>query len=148
MFLLGGSVEVTERAVKVIRDRYPRLSIVGAHHGFFPHRGKENDKVVEMIRSSAPNILFVGFGMPMQERWIRDNMSRLKVNAILPAGSMLEYAAGAKSVAPGWMSGSGLEWLYRLFQEPGRLWFRYLIGNPIFFLRVFRELARGGERFQ
>jgi N-acetylglucosaminyldiphosphoundecaprenol N-acetyl-beta-D-mannosaminyltransferase len=143
VFLLGGKRGVAEEAVAIMRKRFPRLVIAGCHHGYFEKTGPESDRVVSLVNSVRPNILFVGFGMPVQEQWIGRNLAALHVNAILPCGSMIDYAAGRKSLAPAWMSGHGMEWLYRLLQEPGRLWKRYLVGNPLFMIRVFRQRVAG-----
>jgi N-acetylglucosaminyldiphosphoundecaprenol N-acetyl-beta-D-mannosaminyltransferase len=78
----------------------------------------------------------------MQEFWIEENLGRLSANVILPAGSMIDYTAGRKGLAPAWMANNGMEWLYRFFQEPARLWKRYLIGNPSFMLKVLFESLR------
>jgi len=135
VFFLGSTGEVLDKAVANVRERFPTL-LIGGHHGYFQKVGPESDAVVEMIKRSKPNLLFVGFGMPAQEHWISRNLGRLDANVVLSAGSMIDYVAGAKGVAPAWMSDIGLEWLYRLIQEPQRLWKRYLIGNPGFILRV------------
>jgi len=145
VFFLGGSEDVSARANDVIRNRFPRLKIAGRHHGFFQRTGAENDAVIRAICSAAPDVLFVGFGIPIQEYWIEDNLARLKSGVILSAGSMIEYVSGAKKVAPAWMANNGLEWLFRLLHEPGRLWRRYLIGNPLFLLRVIRQRLRSGR---
>jgi N-acetylglucosaminyldiphosphoundecaprenol N-acetyl-beta-D-mannosaminyltransferase len=120
--------------------------IVGWHHGYFDKEGPENDRIVEMVGRVKPNLLFVGFGMPLQEHWIRANFERLSANAILPAGSMIEYASGQKATAPHWMAENGFEWLFRLVQEPGRLWGRYILGNPLFMLRIIMQFIRQGRR--
>ncbi len=147
VFFLGGKEDVVERAVKVVTLRHPRLNVKGWHHGYFTKEGPENDRVVEMISGAAPNVLFVGFGMPLQEHWIQQNLSRLTVNAVFPAGSMIDYTAGVKKYAPRWMTSHGLEWLHRFLMDPWRLWRRYLIGNPLFVLRVVRQrLTQGLER--
>jgi len=101
--------------------------------------------VLASIRSANPDLLFVGFGMPLQGEWIQTNLADLAVPAILPCGSMIEYASGRKALAPAWMSNHGLEWLFRLIQEPRRLWKRYLLGNPLFFLRVVRQWWSGAS---
>ncbi len=139
MFLLGSQEEQLQDARSRILARHPGLRIAGSHHGFFPKTGPESDAVVRTIHSAKPDILFVGFGMPLQEKWISANRERLTASAILPCGSMIEYASGRRTLAPAWMSNHGLEWVYRLFQEPGRLWKRYLLGNPLFLLRVIRQ---------
>ncbi|MFN0158758.1 MAG: WecB/TagA/CpsF family glycosyltransferase [Bacteroidota bacterium] len=147
MFFLGGRQETVGLAVKNIRTRFGGLKIAGFHHGYFEKSGQESDKVIETINQAAPDILFVGFGMPMQEHWIGQNVNRIHAHAILPSGSMIEYTAGTKSFAPAWMAENGLEWVHRLFQEPGRLWKRYVLGNPAFFILVLMQLiTRGRQR--
>jgi N-acetylglucosaminyldiphosphoundecaprenol N-acetyl-beta-D-mannosaminyltransferase len=139
LFLLGSHEEQLMESVERIRSRYPSLRISGTHHGFFEKRGPQTDAVLDLIQSAEPDLLFIGFGMPLQEDWIEENRDRLIVPAIFPCGSMIEYASGRKTFAPAWMSNHGMEWVYRLFQEPGRLWKRYLLGNPLFFIRVLRQ---------
>jgi N-acetylglucosaminyldiphosphoundecaprenol N-acetyl-beta-D-mannosaminyltransferase len=75
--------------------------------------------------------------MTLQEKWILANIGKLKVNAIFSAGSCLDYLAGAKKVCPKWLSNIGLEWLFRLFHEPNRLFVRYIFGNPRFLYYIF-----------
>lgn len=145
IFLLGGAGEIAQRAAKNLQNIYPRLKICGTHHGYFDKDGSENEQVVRMINEVLPQMLFVGFGMPLQERWIEANFEQLKVQAIVPCGAMLDYVAGAKTPAPVWMSRIGLEWLHRLIHEPGRLWQRYLVGNPLFLTRVMIRLMISGR---
>jgi N-acetylglucosaminyldiphosphoundecaprenol N-acetyl-beta-D-mannosaminyltransferase len=146
IFLLGGSRGAAEEAASAMNRRFPGIRVVGTHHGYFDKEGEESDRVVDVIAAARPNILFVCFGMPLQEHWTRRNLQRLAANVVLFGGSTIEYAAGRKKLAPSWMSKHGMEWLYRLLQEPRRLWRRYLIGNPLFFLRVFMQLLREGRQ--
>jgi N-acetylglucosaminyldiphosphoundecaprenol N-acetyl-beta-D-mannosaminyltransferase len=143
VFLLGAKKSTLEKAIQTIKMRQPSLKIGGWHHGYFSKSGSESDEIVRLINRAKPSILFVGFGMPLQEEWIAANKHRLQVGAILPCGSMIDYAAGEKSVAPAWMADHGMEWVYRLLQEPRRLWKRYLIGNPWFFYRVLSQRLLG-----
>ncbi|HXF99972.1 MAG TPA: WecB/TagA/CpsF family glycosyltransferase [Bacteroidota bacterium] len=145
VFLLGASEQHVREAVDRVRERFPHLRIVGYHHGYFAKQGPESDAVVEIVNRADPDILIVGFGMPLQEFWIEEHLGRLNARVILPAGSMIDYTAGRKGLAPAWMANHGLEWLYRFFQEPRRLWKRYLIGNPLFMLRVIRERFFGAK---
>lgn len=140
IFLLGGQHGVADKVVEKYSQRFP-LSLCGAHHGYFDHRhgSPENEAVIRKINQSAPQILLVGFGMPAQERWIQENIDHLDVNVILPVGALFDYLAGTVARAPAWMTDHGFEWLGRLVIEPRRLWNRYLIGNPIFFLRVLLQ---------
>lgn len=146
VFFLGSTGEVLDKAVAKLKRRFPALLIAGSHHGYFQKVGPESDAVIEVINRLRPNLLFVGFGMPAQEHWISRNLERLDVNVVLPAGSMIDYVSGAKGVAPAWMSDIGLEWLYRLIQEPQRLWKRYLIGNPGFVLQVLAQRLKRGRQ--
>ncbi len=136
IYFLGGQPGVLEKAIARSRGRFPGLRIVGSHHGYFSKDAPGSEPVLRDIGQAAPDVLFVGFGMPAQEEWIRKHRRVLGVKAIVPCGSMIDYVAGTRSVAPAWMAGHGLEWLYRLLQEPGRLWKRYLLGNPLFLMRV------------
>jgi N-acetylglucosaminyldiphosphoundecaprenol N-acetyl-beta-D-mannosaminyltransferase len=143
MFLLGSHEDRLRGVVERIRVRHPGLKVMGTHNGFFEKNGPSSDAVLELIQAAKPDLLFIGFGMPLQESWIAANRARITVPAIFPCGSMIEYASGRKKHAPAWMSSHGMEWIYRLFQEPGRLWKRYLIGNPLFLLRVLRQRLTG-----
>jgi N-acetylglucosaminyldiphosphoundecaprenol N-acetyl-beta-D-mannosaminyltransferase len=146
VFLLGASEESSVRAAQELQRRIPGLRVAGRHHGYFAKSGPENEQVVEMINEARPDLIFVGFGLPLQEYWIEENMERLSAGAILTCGSMIDYMSGFRSVAPAWMARNGLEWLFRLIQEPRRLWRRYLIGNPLFLARVLSErLLKGGQ---
>ncbi|MBI5472949.1 MAG: WecB/TagA/CpsF family glycosyltransferase [Ignavibacteriae bacterium] len=139
LFFLGGAAQFVAEAVQNVRVRFPRIKIAGSFHGYFEKTGRQSEDVVDMISVAKPNILVVGFGMPAQEFWIEENLARLDTNVILPAGSMIDYTAGRKGLAPAWMANNGMEWLYRFFQEPGRLWKRYLIGNPTFMFKILAE---------
>lgn len=145
VFFLGATEQYVQEAVGRVRERFPSIRIVGSHHGYFTKTGSESEKVIEMIEQADPDILIVGFGMPTQEFWIEENLDRLPARVILPAGSMIDYTAGRKGLAPKWMANHGMEWVYRFFQEPGRLWKRYLIGNPSFMFRILLELLRKGK---
>lgn len=146
MFLLGGTDAIVHGAVRKMQERFPTLTIAGWHHGYFNKQGEQSRRVVDMINQACPDVLFVGFGMPAQERWIAENFDAIRAHAILPCGSMIDYTAGKKSFAPAWMADHGMEWLYRLFQEPGRLWRRYVIGNPVFVYKILRQLVTEGRQ--
>lgn len=140
LFFLGGRPGVAEKAAKVLTDQYPHLEI-GHQHGFFDKRvdNRENINVVEQINRFQPHILMVGFGMPLQEKWIMENACHLEANVIFPVGALFDFISGNIIRAPRWMTDHGLEWLGRLIVEPKRLWTRYAIGNPLFFLRILEQ---------
>ncbi len=142
IYFLGASEDIVSRAVGVVKRKYPRLTIAGWHNGYFDKEGPESEQVIQRVNDARPDLLFVGFGMPSQEHWIQRNVDRLDAKVILPCGSMIDFTAGVKSLAPAWMADHGLEWVHRLIQEPARLWRRYLMGNPAFLLRVMAQWAR------
>jgi len=145
IFFLGAANEVVQRAVQNVTARSPRLKVAGCYHGYFEKSGPESDLVISQINEAKPNVLFVGFGMPLQERWIGQNFVALCANAILTCGSMIEYVAGVRSVSPPWMANHGFEWIYRLCQEPHRMWRRYLLGNPLFLIRILFQRVKQGR---
>lgn len=145
VYFLGSEQHIVEKAVNMLRAKYSTLNIAGFHHGFFQKHGSETDRVVAEINSCQPNVLLVGFGMPIQEDWIRRNYERLNVNVVLTAGSSFEYAAGIKPVCPSWVSRVGLEWFYRFLFEPRRLFKRYFFGNPKYLSRLLLQRLRNGK---
>lgn len=143
VFYLGSSRKAIQRAGDWVSERWPELEI-GLHHGYVGDRAD----VVERISDFAPDLLFVGMGMPVQERWIMENRSALKVGAILQSGGTLDYYTGIQARPPQAWSRLGLAWLYRLLRDPGRLWHRYLITpwsliGPAFRLRKSLRARRG-----
>ena len=144
MFLLGARPGVAREAARRLEERHSRLDIVGCHHGYFDHRldSVDNHRVLEAINAASPDILITAFGMPLQERWLADNRVRLDVRVALAGGAVLDYVSGRLALGPRWMTDNGLEWLARLLIEPGRLWRRYLVGNPQFLGRVVLQRLR------
>lgn len=140
LYLLAGKPGVVDKAIEKFKAVAPNLEI-DAHHGYFEKHGAENEAVIEKINQFQPDILYVGFGMPLQERWIIDNIDKIDAQVFLPLGACLDFYTGSVYRGPQWLTDRGFEWLTRLFTEPRRLWSRYLIGNSIFFYRVFKELA-------
>jgi N-acetylglucosaminyldiphosphoundecaprenol N-acetyl-beta-D-mannosaminyltransferase len=149
LFFLGGRRGVAEKAAARLKERFPTIRIVGAHHGFFDNAsgGPENESVIQAINAVKPHILLIGLGMPLQDRWMIENWDRLEVNIAMTCGALFEYVSGETPRGPRWMTDHGLEWLARLAVEPRRLWRRYLVGNPLFLWRVLKQRL-GWVRFQ
>jgi N-acetylglucosaminyldiphosphoundecaprenol N-acetyl-beta-D-mannosaminyltransferase len=143
VFLLAGKPGVVDKAISKFLAVAPNLKIQG-HHGYFEKSGEENDFVIQKINDFKPGLLYVGFGMPLQERWILDNLNRIEARVFMPMGACLDFYTGTVYRGPRWMTGRGLEWLTRLLVEPQRLWERYIIGNPLFFYRVFEQWISQG----
>jgi N-acetylglucosaminyldiphosphoundecaprenol N-acetyl-beta-D-mannosaminyltransferase len=141
LYLLGARPEVAMKVGVILRKQFPDLIIAGVHDGYFEKSstGKANDAVIQAINNSHPDILLVGLGMPLQERWLMENWDNLDTKVALPVGAMFDYLAGVLPRAPHWMTDHGLEWLGRLISEPNRLWRRYLVGNPRFVWLVFKK---------
>ncbi|MBW4513571.1 MAG: WecB/TagA/CpsF family glycosyltransferase [Scytonematopsis contorta HA4267-MV1] len=138
LFLLAGKPGTVDKAITKLKAVAPNLEIKG-HHGYFDKFGQENESVIAEINKFKPDVLYVGFGMPLQESWIVNNLETIDAKVILPLGACLDFYTGNVYRGPRWMTDLGLEWLTRLFTEPSRLWERYVIGNPLFFYRVLRE---------
>src|SRR5262245_14813510 len=141
VFLIGAQAGVTERLAAQFKRRFPQLKIAGTDHGYFDKTpgSAENEAVIQAINAVKPNVLIIGFGMPVQERWLLDHWARLDVNVALTAGAAFDYLAGEVRRAPRWMTDHGLEWLGRLVIEPRRLWYRYVVGNPLFLWCVLQQ---------
>ena len=138
LYLLAGKPGVVDKAIQKFKAAAPNLRVDG-HHGYFTKEGDENEQIIQKINQFKPDVLYVGFGMPLQERWIIDNLEKIDARVFLPLGACLDFYTGSVYRGPKWMTDSGLEWLSRLLTEPGRLWSRYLVGNVVFMLRVFKE---------
>lgn len=138
LYLLAGKPGVVDKAIAKLKVIAPNLIIKG-HHGYFHKSGIENKYVIDEINQFKPDVLYVGFGMPLQERWIIDNFDQINAKVFLPLGACLDFYTGLVNRGPRWMTNRGLEWLSRLFTEPQRLWQRYVVGNPLFFYRLVKE---------
>jgi N-acetylglucosaminyldiphosphoundecaprenol N-acetyl-beta-D-mannosaminyltransferase len=135
LFFLGGKGDVAERAADVLKQRHPNLAIAGIYAPFVHVEGEalmaaetEDQEIVDRINRARPDILLIGFGNPKQEIWFDRNRTRLRVPVAIGIGGTYEFIVGTVSRAPRWMQNSGLEWVYRLTQDPRRLIKRYMIG--------------------
>ena len=136
----GGAPEVLESLIERIQARYENLNVAFSFSPPFRTMSPEEDiAVIEQVNSSRARILFVGLGCPKQEIWMAEH--RGKVNAVmLGVGAAFDFHSGVKPQAPLWMQKAGLEWLFRLFTEPRRLWKRYLYHNPRFIALAVADL--------
>jgi N-acetylglucosaminyldiphosphoundecaprenol N-acetyl-beta-D-mannosaminyltransferase len=138
LFLLAGEPGIVEKAIKKMQVIAPNLSVSG-HHGYFNKNNDENESVIAEINKFKPDVLYIGFGMPLQERWILDNFDKIEARVFLPLGACLDFYTDSVYRGPRWLTDNGLEWLTRLVTEPTRLWERYIIGNPLFFYRILKQ---------
>ena len=128
VFYLGGAPGVAEAAGERLAAEFPG-AVIAACDGYFDIApgGSENEEVLGLIAAFRPDVLLVGMGMPRQEVWIARNRAALPPCAVLPVGAAFDYEAGVQQAAPRWMGRAGLEWLFRLCADPGRLAGRYLV---------------------
>jgi len=142
VYFYGGTTEELERLQHNLHARYPTLDIVGAvSPPMLPAEPPFDSDIAERINASGAGLVFVGLGCPKQEFWMDAHAAHLKPVSI-GVGLAFALIAGTKKQAPEWMRGAGLEWLFRLCQEPGRLWRRYLVGNSLFIWYALRECIR------
>jgi N-acetylglucosaminyldiphosphoundecaprenol N-acetyl-beta-D-mannosaminyltransferase len=151
VFFLGGAVGVAERAGQKIKERWSRVTI-DVHHGYFDHASSSpgNNAVIGMINDFSPDVIFVGLGMPQQEKWVALNFDRLKRGVLFSVGAAFDYEAGVQVAAPRWVGTLGLEWLYRFSTQPKRLFCRYFVESwslvPLALRDVHRALVKGTHR--
>jgi N-acetylglucosaminyldiphosphoundecaprenol N-acetyl-beta-D-mannosaminyltransferase len=130
VFLLGGADGVAQSAAGVLTERHPGLQVAGAYSPPIGEFSEEEDrKIVEMIKEARPHILLVAFGAPKQDTWIAKHQQSLSVPLALGVGGVFNFLTGRVKRAPIWMQRRGLEWLYRVSQEPARLWRRYFVND-------------------
>jgi len=123
-----------------MRRRHPGIKIVGGYSPpFRPLNHEEEELVVQQINEAKPDVLWVGIGVPKQEKWMARMRDRLEVPVMCGVGAAFDFHAGRISMAPSWMQDRGLEWIYRIVQEPKRLLPRYLYTNPRFVLAFARQ---------
>jgi N-acetylglucosaminyldiphosphoundecaprenol N-acetyl-beta-D-mannosaminyltransferase len=144
IYLLGGQPGVPEGVAAWIAEHHPGLRVGGLQHGFFS--AEENPAVLADIRNSGADILLVAFGVPKQEKWIRDHLPETCVGFAMGVGGLFDFYSGRIPRAPVWIRELGVEWLYRFAQEPRRMWRRYFVGNFVFLFRAFRERLATQDR--
>jgi N-acetylglucosaminyldiphosphoundecaprenol N-acetyl-beta-D-mannosaminyltransferase len=138
-FLLGAAPGIAELVAERLQHTNPGLQVAGTYSGS-PHREDEDD-VIARVRATAPDLLFVAYGVPAEEKWIARNRDRLEVPVMIGIGGAFDFVAGVTKRAPGWMRRWGVEWLYRLLREPWRL--RRQLALPRFVLLVTRQRFAG-----
>lgn len=143
IFFLGGAPGIAAAAANNMRNRIPDLDVAAARNGYF--NAAEEQQIIDEINASGASILLVGMGVPRQEIWIAKNRNRLHVPVVIGVGGLFDYYSGNIARAPMAFRSAGMEWVWRLMQEPKRLAKRYLLGNPLFICRaiLFGWNARG-----
>jgi len=140
VFLLGAKEEVIRDTVIALEESHPNLHIAGSHNGYF---WDDEEVVVKQIRESGASMLFVAITSPKKEIFINKWKEQLGVCFAMGVGGTFDIVAGRSRRAPLWMQKSGLEWFYRILQEPRRMWKRYLVTNTIFAWLLVKALLSG-----
>jgi len=139
-FFYGGAPGVSVSIGSVMREKHG-ITIVGNYSPPFRSLSPDEDeKIVSLINEAKPDVLWVGLSTPKQERWMYEHRAKLRVPVVVGVGAAFDLNSGRVRQAPSWMQEHGLEWLYRLRQEPRRLWRRYLLYGSEFLWRVMSEL--------
>lgn len=139
-FFYGGEPGVAEQLAESLRRCFPCIQVAGVFSPPFRPLTKEEDaEILSMISRAAPDVLWVGLGAPKQERWMHEHRNKLNVPVVVGVGAAFDMISGRRRQAPRWMREHGLEWLFRLFQEPRRLWRRYLIYGTEFVACIVLE---------
>lgn len=146
IYLYGGNDEVSRKLVERLQQQFPGLQIAGAEAPPFRQlTAAEDQEVIDRINQSGAQLVFIGLGCPKQDLFAHAHRDTIQAVQIC-VGAAFDFHAGAKPMAPGWMQATGLEWLYRLIQEPRRLWKRYLVTNTQFVLGVSRQWVLGTKK--
>ena len=141
-FFYGGAPGVAEELRDRLTARFPKLQVAGCYTPpFRPLNAAETAGLQEMVRAARPDIFWVGLSTPKQEKFMAEFLPKLDVTLMVGVGAAFDFHAGRVRQAPRWMQRSGLEWFYRLCQEPRRLAKRYLANNPRFALKIAGQLA-------
>lgn len=135
VFFLGATQDALAEMVARLRERHPKLLIAGYRDGYWD----DDAVVVEAVRAARPDFLFLAIPSPRKEYWLSENLDRLAVPFVMGVGGTFDVVAGKVRRAPRWVQRAGCEWMYRLAQEPRRMWRRYLRGNSLFVALIALE---------
>ncbi len=141
-FFYGGAAGVAELLADRLQARFPGLKVAGtASPPFRPLTSEEEAHFVQQINQARPDIVWVGLGTPKQDLWMAAQRPHLTAPVLIGVGAAFDFHTGRLPQAPRWMQQAGLEWLFRLWQEPRRLWYRYLVYNPLFLFLILLQAA-------
>jgi N-acetylglucosaminyldiphosphoundecaprenol N-acetyl-beta-D-mannosaminyltransferase len=142
-YFYGGAPGVAKLLGERLQARFPGLEVAGTYSPpFRPAHVEEDRAVLDNIDAATPDVVWVGLGTPKQDYWLGRHRSLLRAPVLIAVGAAFDFHAGLVKQAPGWVQRNGLEWLFRLIQEPRRLAYRYLVYNPLFAFRIALQLAR------
>jgi N-acetylglucosaminyldiphosphoundecaprenol N-acetyl-beta-D-mannosaminyltransferase len=142
-YFYGGDDGVAELLAEKLKQHFPALKIVGSFSPPFRQLTPQEDQnIIQQINAANPDIIWVGLSSPKQDLWMAEHQGKIKAPVMIGVGAAFNFHSGQVKQAPHWMQRSGLEWIFRLYQEPRRLWKRYLIENPLFVLCILCQLSK------
>jgi N-acetylglucosaminyldiphosphoundecaprenol N-acetyl-beta-D-mannosaminyltransferase len=142
-FFYGGAPKVAELLADKLQVRLPGFKVAGTiSPPFHPLTAEEEARFVQQINQARPDVVWVGLGTPKQDLWMAAQRSHLNAPVLIGVGAAFDFHTGRLPQAPYWMQQAGLEWLFRLWQEPRRLWYRYLIYNPLFIYQIMMQALK------
>ncbi len=141
-FFYGGNTGVADELAQFLKKRFPGLKIAGTFTPpFRPLNKNEEKELILQVANSEPHFFWVGLSTPKQERFMAEFLPKLNTRVMIGVGAAVDILSGRIKDAPDWMKNSGLQWLFRLYKEPHRLWKRYLYNNSLFILKISRQLV-------
>lgn len=141
-FFYGGAAGVADLLAEKLQQRFQGLKIAGTYSPpFRPLTDEEDAHIINAINESKPDIIWVGLGTPKQDLWMAQHRNQLTAPVLIGVGAAFDFHTGRIAQAPKWMQNAGLEWLFRLWQEPKRLWYRYLVYNPLFIILTLLQMS-------
>ncbi len=144
MFLLGDEPGVADAYAKILEARWPGV-VAGTHHGFILRDLAAEAEALARIRAARADVVTVGMGMPIQEKWVLRHMNDLPPARYMPVGAHYAWSTQNRKRGPAWATDNGLEWFFRLLYEPQRVWKRYLVGLPEVTVRVAFWYLKHGQ---
>lgn len=144
IYLLGAKQEVVEKTAQVLMERYPRLKITGIHNGYF--KEKDWPQISLELKKAQPDFIFVGITSPLKEYLVEYLQDDGNNGVFMGVGGSFDVISGNIPRAPVWMQKMNLEWLFRVMQEPSRLFKRYFVGNTKFIISVMKERGTGKRK--
>jgi N-acetylglucosaminyldiphosphoundecaprenol N-acetyl-beta-D-mannosaminyltransferase len=137
LYILAGEPGIARLASDNLQNKYPGLKIVGCSDGWFSERSQSD--VIHEINAASPHVVFIGLGVPRQEKWIAGRRKQIEAPVCWGVGALFDYVAGVEARVPRLMNLLALEWFWRLIMDPRGKWRRYLLGNPLFIYQVLRQ---------
>lgn len=137
VYFIGAKEEIIDLTIEKVREKWPNINIVGHHHGFFDHSDPE---IIERVKSTDPDIVFVAFGFPRQEKWISQYLSQVSHGIAVGVGGSFDVLSGRTKRAPKFVQSFHIEWLYRLIKQPSR--YKRMSVLPKFLQEVYRQRSK------